>query len=135
MVCSSAMANNCSSGSGSGSSARLRVLLLFIFFLLHTLHGSSAPLLHGHSGSPTRSLLGTARSQIPDCTQLVSDSLCSQNPKCRWCRSESIDDTCFTRLEALRLPRQISSLSSDGTGSDKEGSFSNLKCMEQEASE
>ncbi|CAN0853608.1 hypothetical protein LINGRAHAP2_LOCUS5680 [Linum grandiflorum] len=38
---------------------------------------------------------------------MASRSQCSQNPKCRWCRSEALDDTCFTKIDAWRLPQQV----------------------------
>ncbi|KAB1221551.1 hypothetical protein CJ030_MR2G000224 [Morella rubra] len=91
----------------SYSSSALRIVVFVVFLLLHTLRGSSGAVSHGHDGSSTRSLLGAARSQIPDCTQLGSESQCSQNRRCRWCRSESLDDTCFSRQEAWRLPQQV----------------------------
>ncbi|TKY60077.1 hypothetical protein E2542_SST17172 [Spatholobus suberectus] len=43
---------------------------------------------------------------IPSCGELVLKSQCSENSKCRWCTSEDLDDMCFSKSEALRLPHQ-----------------------------
>lgn len=77
------------------------VLLLLLLILLSTLHQSSS--------SPYRNLkiLPRNSNQIPGCREMVSRSQCMQNPKCRWCRSEALDDMCFTKLEAWRLPQQV----------------------------
>jgi hypothetical protein len=94
----SLMANyNCSSSSSSGL-----LVLLVSFLLLQNLRGSCAS-----NGSSARNLLGAARTRIPNCADLVSESQCSRNPECRWCQSQSLDDTCFPRLEAWRLPQQV----------------------------
>ncbi|KAL0398419.1 UNVERIFIED_CONTAM: hypothetical protein Sradi_2185200 [Sesamum radiatum] len=42
-----------------------------------------------------------------DCGEMDSRSECSQNPKCRWCRSDALDDMCFSKSEAWRLPSQV----------------------------
>ncbi|KAH1250851.1 hypothetical protein GmHk_05G013913 [Glycine max] len=42
----------------------------------------------------------------PSCGELVLKSQCSENSKCRWCTSEDLDDMCFSKSEALRLPHQ-----------------------------
>lgn len=42
-----------------------------------------------------------------DCGGRGSRSECSQNTKCRWCRSDALDDTCFSKSEAWRLPPQV----------------------------
>ncbi|WCJ27262.1 hypothetical protein M5689_009024 [Euphorbia peplus] len=57
-----------------------------------------------------RSLLGAQRNirqQISNCSQMVSRSQCFQNPTCRWCKSEALDDMCFSKSEAWRLPQQV----------------------------
>ncbi|CAI0475675.1 unnamed protein product [Linum tenue] len=38
---------------------------------------------------------------------MASRSQCSQNPKCKWCRSDALDDMCFRKLEAWKLPQQV----------------------------
>ncbi|KAH7840964.1 hypothetical protein Vadar_023954 [Vaccinium darrowii] len=65
----------------------------------------------GGGGSSNRSLLGIRRNNpmVVDCSEMASLSLCSQKPnKCRWCRSEALDDMCFSKSEAWRLPPQLS---------------------------
>ncbi|KAL7089198.1 hypothetical protein ACP275_13G174300 [Erythranthe tilingii] len=42
-----------------------------------------------------------------DCGEMESRSECGQNLKCRWCRSDALDDMCFPKSEASRLPSQI----------------------------
>ncbi|KAL3616998.1 hypothetical protein CASFOL_039392 [Castilleja foliolosa] len=42
-----------------------------------------------------------------DCREMDSRSDCAQSPKCRWCRSDALDDTCFSKSEAWRLPSQV----------------------------
>ncbi|KAL9392314.1 hypothetical protein Peur_016234 [Populus x canadensis] len=48
-----------------------------------------------------------ARFQIPSCSEMVSRSQCSHNPNCKWCKSEVLDDMCFSKAEAWRLPQQV----------------------------
>ncbi|TXG70648.1 hypothetical protein EZV62_005583 [Acer yangbiense] len=77
-----------------------------LFIVLSTLYqSSSAPL---SSSSARRNSTAAARktNQIPSCNEFVSRSQCSHNPKCRWCHSEALDDMCFTKTEAWRLPQQ-----------------------------
>ncbi|VFQ60309.1 unnamed protein product [Cuscuta campestris] len=61
---------------------------------------------------PARRLLGIRRaanrSPQSDCLEIRSRSQCSQRQDCRWCRSDVIDDLCFSRTEASRLPSQVS---------------------------
>ncbi|GFQ03201.1 hypothetical protein PHJA_002463900 [Phtheirospermum japonicum] len=38
-----------------------------------------------------------------DCREMDSRSDCGQNPKCRWCRSDALDDTCFSKSESFFL--------------------------------
>ncbi|XP_058735814.1 uncharacterized protein LOC131607878 [Vicia villosa] len=51
------------------------------------------------------------RPVVFSCRDLVLKSKCSQNSKCRWCTSQVLDDTCFDKSEALRLPHQVFSCS------------------------
>ncbi|XVF25590.1 hypothetical protein REPUB_Repub13aG0225100 [Reevesia pubescens] len=63
-----------------------------------------------HSVSWYRNLLvmrKNNKNQIPNCGEMASRSQCLQNPKCRWCRSEALDDMCFNKTEAWRLPQQV----------------------------
>ncbi|TKY71886.1 hypothetical protein E2542_SST00619 [Spatholobus suberectus] len=56
----------------------------------------------------TRKLFDSRATQHPNnCGELVVQSQCSQNSKCSWCTSEDLDDMCFTKSEAWRLPRQV----------------------------
>ncbi|CAN7049616.1 unnamed protein product [Brassica rapa subsp. trilocularis] len=41
------------------------------------------------------------------CCEMRTRSQCSGFPRCRWCRSEALDDLCFSKAEALRLPSQV----------------------------
>lgn len=51
--------------------------------------------------------LSSRHKVIPGCGELVLKSECSENSKCRWCTSEDLDDMCFSKSEALRLPHQV----------------------------
>ncbi|PQQ21794.1 hypothetical protein Pyn_19832 [Prunus yedoensis var. nudiflora] len=91
--------------------------LVLVLVLLASLYGScrgSESRIH-----PGRDLLGTQRrnngsqNQIPSCNDMSSESQCSRNPKCRWCRSDVLNDMCFPKLEALRLPPQVFSCKID----------------------
>ncbi|KAL3522560.1 hypothetical protein ACH5RR_015394 [Cinchona calisaya] len=44
---------------------------------------------------------------IQDCSDIGSRSNCSSNAKCKWCRSDTVDDFCFSKSEAWRLPSQV----------------------------
>ncbi|CAI9787964.1 unnamed protein product [Fraxinus pennsylvanica] len=45
-----------------------------------------------------------------DCGQFGSRSECAKIPNCRWCKSDALDDMCFPKYEAWRLPSQVFSL-------------------------
>ena len=78
------------------------ILVLLLASLCHTSHGVSP-----YDGS-TRRLFGPKRLTVPpSCGELVLESQCSQNSKCSWCTSKDLDDMCFTKSEALRLPHQV----------------------------
>uniref|UniRef100_A0A7N2LRJ7 Uncharacterized protein n=1 Tax=Quercus lobata TaxID=97700 RepID=A0A7N2LRJ7_QUELO len=84
-----------------GFGLRILVSILVVFLLLQTLDATS-------SSIGRRPLARNKNRQIPpNCTHLVSESQCSQNPQCRWCKSQSLDDSCFARSEAWRLPLQV----------------------------
>ncbi|TXG47697.1 hypothetical protein EZV62_026991 [Acer yangbiense] len=89
------------------TSSKLSISIpILLFIVLSTLYqSSSAPL---SSSSARRNSTAAARktNQIPSCNEFVSRSQCSHNPKCRWCHSEALDDMCFTKTEAWRLPQQ-----------------------------
>lgn len=92
-------------------------VLIFIIFL-STLSQSSSSTEHlkdtgisssSSSSSSYRNPLATQRTsnKIPNCSEMASRSQCSQNPKCKWCRSEALDDMCFSKNEAWRVPHQV----------------------------
>ncbi|EOY27907.1 Uncharacterized protein TCM_029626 [Theobroma cacao] len=100
------------------ASSKLSALFPILFLLLLTLSQSSS----SSSSSPDnitgkepsvsryRTLLGLQRNtknQIPSCGEMMSRSQCLQNPKCRWCHSEALDNLCFSKAEAWRLPQQV----------------------------
>ncbi|KAK4347281.1 hypothetical protein RND71_033620 [Anisodus tanguticus] len=60
-------------------------------------------------GDPTRKSLGSRRNsnRLPECGNIGSKSDCLVNQDCRWCRSNVLDDACFSKFEAARLPSQI----------------------------
>ncbi|XP_073109065.1 uncharacterized protein [Elaeis guineensis] len=44
---------------------------------------------------------------ILECRELASRSECQRSSRrCRWCRSDALDDMCFGSAEAWRLPHQ-----------------------------
>ncbi|KVH96792.1 hypothetical protein Ccrd_001115 [Cynara cardunculus var. scolymus] len=47
------------------------------------------------------------RKQIQDCGEMVSRSQCVRTTNCRWCRSDALDDACFSKSESSRLPSHI----------------------------
>ncbi|KAH9681336.1 hypothetical protein KPL71_026945 [Citrus sinensis] len=85
-----------------------RFMVLIFVVLLSTLHQFSS-LSAADSSSSYRSLLAVQRNnnRIPRCNEMGSRSECLQNPKCKRCRSEALDDMCFSKSEAWRLPHQI----------------------------
>ncbi|KAM1138715.1 hypothetical protein COP2_037636 [Malus domestica] len=96
------------SPSPSSKAATLILVLLLLATLYSSCHGSDSRI------RPDRDLSGTQRrnsggnqSQIQNCNDMCSESQCSRNPKCRWCRSDVLNDMCFPKLEALRLPLQV----------------------------
>ncbi|KAJ6926105.1 hypothetical protein NC651_010524 [Populus alba x Populus x berolinensis] len=83
----------------------LAVAILVLSTLVQSSNASSS------SSSHDRVLLArqrnAARFQIPSCSEMVSRSQCSHNPNCKWCKSEVLDDMCFSKAEAWRLPQQL----------------------------
>ncbi|KAK3003845.1 hypothetical protein RJ639_019619 [Escallonia herrerae] len=88
----------------------LLILLLVTLFQLSTsiLAGNSGP-IHVDGGGASRNLLALRRkvNQAPNCGEIATRSQCSAKAECRWCRSEAVDDACFSKLEAWRLPSQV----------------------------
>ncbi|CAN6817058.1 unnamed protein product [Brassica oleracea] len=100
--------------SESSSSFSSLTLLLLVIFLLVLL----CPSLSSSSESEVRVLdrelleIKTnpklnKTSRKPKCCEMRTRSQCSGFPRCRWCRSEALDDLCFSKAEALRLPSQV----------------------------
>ncbi|KAF3451332.1 hypothetical protein FNV43_RR07427 [Rhamnella rubrinervis] len=93
---------------------RIAIVVPLLLLLFATICGSS----HGVPGSVSssykhRSLMAVQGrhanripNQIPNCNDLLLEPQCSQSPKCRWCRSDALDDMCFAKVEAWRLPSQ-----------------------------
>ncbi|XP_062220231.1 uncharacterized protein LOC133919748 [Phragmites australis] len=53
---------------------------------------------------------GPGRVEAPLCRDLTTRGECTASgagSRCRWCRSEELDDMCFGAAEAWRLPRQV----------------------------
>ncbi|KAL8249412.1 hypothetical protein R6Q59_006280 [Mikania micrantha] len=75
----------------------LLIPILIIFVLIET------TLLHG-TVLPKKKM---DQNQIQECGDLGSRSQCSRNIDCRWCQSDVLDDSCFSKSESLRLPSHI----------------------------
>ena len=89
----------------------LVLLLLFVtVFRSPPFDVAGNPLKAGDATS--RNLLITATQRkvdraVQSCTEASTKLQCLKNSKCRWCQSEVLDDTCFTKSEAFRLPSQV----------------------------
>ncbi|KAJ0827587.1 hypothetical protein HanRHA438_Chr17g0827611 [Helianthus annuus] len=70
-------------------------ILIIIFFLAIQTYGAVTPKKKVNE------------KQIQECSDMVSRSQCSRNIDCRWCQSDVLDDTCFSKSESLRLPSHI----------------------------
>ncbi|GAB2287566.1 hypothetical protein Dimus_021939 [Dionaea muscipula] len=70
---------------------------------------STKALLSAQGGGRRASSTGSRRRNlIPNCNEILNSSHCSSlHSSCRWCRSEALDDMCFRRAEAWRLPSQV----------------------------
>ncbi|RDX93360.1 hypothetical protein CR513_24392, partial [Mucuna pruriens] len=77
-------------------------LVLFLLLVCQPSHGL------WEDGSTRR--LSSRHKVGPNCGELVLKSQCSENSKCRWCTSQDLDDMCFSKSEALRLPHQNSAI-------------------------
>ncbi|PON95813.1 hypothetical protein TorRG33x02_083360 [Trema orientale] len=62
---------------------------------------------YGPSQAINQRSANSNNNQIPSCSDMASESQCSRNPKCRWCRSDALDDMCFSKNEASRLPQMV----------------------------
>ncbi|KAM1618146.1 hypothetical protein ACFX1R_018338 [Malus domestica] len=85
------------------------LVLVLLATLYSSCHGVESQICPGRklSGSQMRNNDGN-QSQIQNCNDMSSESQYSRNPMCRWCRSDVLNDMCFLKLEALRLPLQVS---------------------------
>ncbi|KAF8030917.1 hypothetical protein BT93_D0188 [Corymbia citriodora subsp. variegata] len=94
------------------ASNKIPMLVLLFLTLLGLCRFSSShvagPSIPGKTSS-SRDLLSVRRKniQVPECTNLGSRPDCVQNSRCRWCRSDALDDMCFSKAEAWRLPSQV----------------------------
>ncbi|KAM3362004.1 hypothetical protein P3S68_016858 [Capsicum galapagoense] len=84
-------------------STHFSLVLLLLLLLLLSSNGFVV-------GDPVRRPLGSRRkysNRVPECGIIGSKSDCLQNQECRWCTSDVLDDACFVKSEASRLPSQI----------------------------
>ncbi|CAH8355432.1 unnamed protein product [Eruca vesicaria subsp. sativa] len=100
--------------SESSSSFSSLTLLLIIFLLVSLCPSLSSSSESKEVGVLDRELLEiqtnpklNKTSRKPKCCEMRTRSQCSGFPRCRWCRSEALDDLCFSKAEALRLPSQV----------------------------
>ncbi|WOG85048.1 hypothetical protein DCAR_0104234 [Daucus carota subsp. sativus] len=89
----------------------LLLLLLFVTVFRSPPFAVAGNLLKAGDAT-SRNLLITATQRKLDraaqnCTEASTKLQCLMNSKCRWCQSEVLDDTCFTKSEAFRLPSQV----------------------------
>ncbi|KAK8468977.1 hypothetical protein PHAVU_006G171300 [Phaseolus vulgaris] len=85
----------------------LLLLLLLNSSLCESFHGFSRYGARISGDGSSRHLLESRNTQQPNnCGELVAQSQCSRNSKCSWCTSEDLDDMCFSKSEAWRLPQQ-----------------------------
>lgn len=86
------------------------LLILATIFRSPPFAVAGTPLENGDSTS--RNLLSATTQRkidrpLQNCTEAATKLQCLKNSKCRWCRSEVVDDMCFTKSEAFRLPSQV----------------------------
>ncbi|KAJ6935781.1 hypothetical protein NC652_010722 [Populus alba x Populus x berolinensis] len=85
----------------------LAVAILVLSTLVQSSNASSSSSSSSHDRVLLARQRNAARFQIPSCSEMVSRSQCSHNPNCKWCKSEVLDDMCFSKAEAWRLPQQL----------------------------
>ncbi|KAI4304430.1 hypothetical protein MLD38_039942 [Melastoma candidum] len=97
------------------------LLVLLIFASGHFQPSSQSELPSSSSSNyGSRSLLAASRRRADtslrqeeaDCGKMGSGTECRENPSCRWCLSNEVNDMCFSKSESLRLPQQIFSCES-----------------------
>ncbi|KAF8089100.1 hypothetical protein N665_0518s0026 [Sinapis alba] len=106
----------------SSSFSSLTLLLIIFLVLLLTPSLSSSSESESEVRLLDRELLEirtnpklNKTSRKPKCCEMRTRSQCSGFPRCRWCRSEALDDLCFSKAEALRLPSQVFRFLGTGT--------------------
>ncbi|KAJ8450022.1 hypothetical protein Cgig2_029384 [Carnegiea gigantea] len=88
------------------------LIFIIIFFLfpifcqLAFAKGSQRSLLALAENQKQRLQKSNKTNQIRNCSEIINQSDCKSKPKCRWCRSNVLDDMCASKLEAWRLPSQ-----------------------------
>ncbi|KAG6549509.1 hypothetical protein Mapa_008888 [Marchantia paleacea] len=45
--------------------------------------------------------------EVSTCDEVLDQHRCEYTESCRWCKSEAVDDGCFSDIEAVRLPKHI----------------------------
>ena len=84
------------------------IFFLFpIFFQLPYAEASHRSLLAVAENQNQRQQKNNKTNQNRSCSEIVNQSDCKSKPKCRWCRSNVLDDMCASKLEAWRLPSQV----------------------------
>ncbi|KAL5053729.1 hypothetical protein RYX36_034411 [Vicia faba] len=86
----------------SNSNSLFFFLLFFFLFVFQPFHYVVA-----EDGSSRKPFSTSKRPILLNCGELALKSKCSQNSKCSWCTSQDLDDTCFSKSEALRLPHEV----------------------------
>ncbi|CAM0882524.1 unnamed protein product [Alopecurus aequalis] len=85
------------------SGALMVVALLLVFAAAASVGAAAAGKRKGKVASGS----GLAEAE---CRDLATRSECvasGRGSRCRWCRSEALDDMCFGAAEAWRLPNQV----------------------------
>ncbi|CAA7062216.1 unnamed protein product [Microthlaspi erraticum] len=93
--------------SSSSFSSSLTLLLIIFLFLLLCTSISSAEYEVRVLDRALLEIRKNPTKKKPKCCEMRTRSQCSDYPRCRWCRSEALDDLCFGKSEALRLPSQV----------------------------
>lgn len=89
------------------SSSSFLLLIIFLLLLINPSLSSAESVLDRELLEiRTNPKLGKTNRK-PKCCEMRTRSQCSAFPRCRWCRSEALDDLCFSKAEALRLPSQV----------------------------
>ncbi|KAI5000220.1 uncharacterized protein LOC123440198 [Hordeum vulgare subsp. vulgare] len=89
--------------------ARARSAALVLLALLLVCSGA-APVAAAAAGKGKgKAAAGSGRAEA-GCRDLATRGKClaiGGGGRCRWCRSEALDDMCFGAAEAWRLPKQV----------------------------